>query len=471
MKNTKDYISEKLKDSFDLKVREVDTALGKATVIFIDDMCSTVFVSQYIVAPLKNTKVGINSIDDMASRALDINIVGYAKNDDDAILHILSGDVIVLFDDYDAKILYCEAKGFIRRGVSIPVSEAVLKGPREGFTEAFVDNVALIRRRIKDPDLKFEPIYVGDKSNTVVCLSYLKGTAPTGLVDYVRSQINELDYEFILDTNYIENKLRDKNTIFDTIGYTEKPDTVVAKLMEGRIAVLVDGTPFVMTAPCFFVENFQAQDDYYINRYYANFTRFMRWLAFFFAAFLPGLYLAIVTYHFDVIPPSFVFRLAVSRAGVPIPTVVEVILMMIFFQLIKEAGLRLPQPIGTAMSIVSALILGDAAVGAGIASRITILVVAISSLSYFLIPRIYGALTVWSMILIIMAAFLGLPGFLVGVMLLFAHICNLKSCGYYYMFPIGTLKKLKLKDIVFRGPLEDISNDFLGEDDTNEKIK
>ncbi|QAA34677.1 spore germination protein [Clostridium manihotivorum] len=471
MKNTKEYINEKLKDSFDVKVREVDTALGRATAIFVDDLCGTVFISEYIVAPLKNIKSNVNSIDDIASKVLDINLVGYAKDNDDAVLHVLSGDVVIVFDNYTDKILFCEAKGYVRRGVGIPVAEAVLKGPREGFTEAFVDNVALIRRRVKDPNLKFEPIYVGKKSNTVVCLTYIKDTAPKKLVDNIRRQIKELDYEFILDTNYIENKLRDENTIFDTVGYTEKPDTVVAKLMEGRIAVIVDGTPFVLTAPYFFIESFQAQDDYYLNRYYANFTRIIRWLAFFFAAFLPGLYLAIVTYHFGVIPSLFVFRLAVSRAGVPFPTVVEVIVMMIFFQLIKEAGLRLPQPIGAAMSIVAGLILGDAAVGAGIASRITILVVAISSLSYFLIPRIYGAMSAWSLIIVIMSGFLGLPGFFVAVMVLFAHICNLKSCGYYYMFPVGTLKKLNLKDIILRGPLEEISNDFLSGDDTNEKSK
>ena len=165
-------------------------------------------------------------------------------------------------------------------------------------------------------------------------------------------------------------------------------DEVIAKLMEGRIAIVVDGTPSVITVPYFFLENFQAPDDYYLNRRFANFSRILRWAAFFLAIFLPGLYVATVTYHFSIVPSLFVFRLAVSRAGVPFPTFIEVIVIMLFFQLIKEAGLRLPKPIGTAMSIVSALILGDTAVKAGIASTITIFIIAISTLCYFIIPKI-----------------------------------------------------------------------------------
>ena len=185
-----------------------------------------------------------------------------------------------------------------------------------------------------------------------------------------------------------------------------------AKILEGRVAIIVDGTSFVITVPYFFMENFQMPDDYYVNKYFTNFNRILRWIAFFIAAFLPGLYVAVITHHFSMIPTLFIFRLAVSRAGVPLPTFVEVIIMMLAFQFIKEAGIRLPKAIGSAMSIVSALILGDAAVGAGVASRITIIVVAISTLCYFLIPKLYGALSFWSIVLVCFAALLGLPGFL-----------------------------------------------------------
>ena len=337
------------------------------------------------------------------------------------------------------------------------------KGPREGFNELFVDNIALIRRRIKNPDLKFEPIYVGEKSQTVVCVAYIKGVAPDNLINYIKGTIKNMDTEFVLDSNYIESELRGKDSVFDTIGYTEKPDEVASKMMEGRVAVLVDGTPFVITAPYFFIENFQAPDDYYLNKTFSNFTRIIRWMAFVFATFVPGMYVAIITHHASLIPSLFLFRLAVSRAGVPLPTVLEVLIMIFAFQIIKEAGLRLPQPIGGGMSIVAALILGDAAVGAGIASRITIIVVALSTLSYFLVPKLYGPLSIWSIIFVLVAGFYGLPAVFICFLIFLTTLADLKSTGYSYLFPVGSLDTFKFKDVLRRGRLSRISKKIIGE--------
>lgn len=440
------------------------------TLVFIDDLCSVQFISEYIVTPLGKKDYKCWSVEDVIPNVLGINIANYAKDVEDAILHVLSGDVVLLFNDHE-KIIYCEVKGFVRRGVGIPVTESVVKGPREGFTELFVDNVSLIRRKIKNSDLKFEPIYVGNRSQTVVCISYIKGIAPDYLIEHVKEIVNKLDLKFILDTNYIEDALRKKKSVFDTVGYTEKPDEVAAKMLEGRVAILVDGTPFVITVPYFFLENFQAPDDYYLNKYFVNFTRVIRWIAFFLATFMPGLYVAILTHHFALIPSLFVFRLAVSRAGVPLPTIVEVLIMMVAFQLIKEAGLRLPQPIGGAMSIVAGLILGDAVVGAGIASRITIIVVAISTLSYFLTPKLYGAMSIWSLIITVVSSMFGLPGFFIVALVLIAKLADLDTGGYSYLFPLGSVETYKFKDIIFRGDLRHISQHVVekGGEDNNEK--
>lgn len=471
MNKNLEMVKKRFEGAFDVKYREVMTSLGLCTLVFIDDLCSTSFISDFIVTPLKQRRYQCKDINEVITNVLDINIANYAKDFEDAILHILSGDIVLLFDCSET-IIYCEVKGFVRRGVSIPQTEAVIKGPREGFTELFVDNISLIRRKIKNSDLKFEPIYVGEKSQTVVCISYIKGVAPDYLVNHVKDVVNNLDLSFILDTNYIEDQLRGEKSVFDTVGYTEKPDEVAAKVLEGRVAVMVDGTPFVITVPYFFLENFQAPDDYYINKYFANFTRILRWFAFFIATFMPGLYVAIITHHFGLIPSMFVFRLAVSRAGVPLPTIVEVLLMMLAFQLIKEAGLRLPQPIGGAMSIVAALILGDAVVGAGIASRITIIIVAVSTLSYFLIPKIYGAMTIWSIIITVVSSVFGLPGFFLASILLLAELAELRTGGYDFLFPLGSVETYKFKDIVFRGELKKISKKIIekgGEDNNEEK--
>lgn len=468
MKEQLDFLKDKLKDSFDIKYREVETALGGATLVFIDVLCSTQFISEYIVKPLSD-KLDENVKDekDIIDKVLNINITDFVKDNEDALNHVLSGDVVIIFNKRK-KVIYCETKGYVRRGVSTPITEAVVKGPREGFTEAFVDNVTLLRRRIKNSELKFEPLYVGEDSQTVVCLSYIKGIAPDELIKNIRNKIKNLDYKFILDSNYIESKLREKKTLFDTVGYSEKADSVAAKILEGRVAIIVDGTPFVITVPYFFLENFQTPDDYYLNKYFTSFTRFLRWMAFFIAMFLPGLYVALVTHHFSTLPSLFIFRLAVARAGVPFPVVAEVILMMLLFQLIKEAGLRLPQPIGTSMSLVAALILGDAAVGAGIASKITIIVVAISTVSYFLIPKLYGTVSIWTIIITIMASLYGLPGVILISIVILSHLANLETCGYFYLFPLGTLNTYKFKDIFFRGKLDNISNNIINKDDKNE---
>lgn len=457
-----DELKEKFKNAFDVKYREVETPLGKATLIFIDVLCSSAFISEYIVTPLTITNYQIKNVNDIITKVITMNLAGTVKDIKDAQEHILMGDVVIVFDQ-DNTMVYCETKGFVRRGVGIPLTESVVKGPREGFAEAFVDNVALIRRRIKNTNLKLETVFLGKESNTAVCIAYLDGVAPQSLIDEVKTKINNSQYNFILDTNYIEDALTEKRSLFDTIGYTEKPDEVSAKIMEGRVAVIVDGTPFVITVPYFFIENFHTPDDYYLNRYFANFTRILRWLAFFIATFLPALYVSIITYHFGMIPTLFIFRLAVARAGVPFPTFIEVIMMMLFFQLIKEAGLRLPQPIGSAMSIVSALILGDAAVGAGLASRVTILVVAISTLSYFLIPKSYGAVSLSSILLVIISSLFGIPGFVIGTMILISHLGSLKSCGYSYLFPLGSLRKYGFKDVVLRGSLKNISGKVVSE--------
>ena len=470
MKKDIEYVKKRFEGAFDVKYREIMTSLGLCTLVFIDDLCSTQFISEYIVTPLGKKDYKCWSVEDVIPNVLGINIANYAKDVEDAILHVLSGDVVLLFNDHE-RIIYCEVKGFVRRGVGIPVTESVVKGPREGFTELFVDNVSLIRRKIKNSDLKFEPIYVGNRSQTVVCISYIKGIAPEYLIDHVKEIVNKLDLKFILDTNYIEDALRKKKSVFDTVGYTEKPDEVAAKMLEGRVAILVDGTPFVITVPYFFLENFQAPDDYYLNKYFVNFTRVIRWIAFFLATFMPGLYVAILTHHFALIPSLFVFRLAVSRAGVPLPTIAEVLLMMLAFQLIKEAGLRLPQPIGGAMSIVAGLILGDAVVGAGIASRITIIVVAISTLSYFLTPKLYGAMSIWSLIITVVSSMFGLPGFFIVALVLIAKLADLDTGGYSYLFPLGSVETYKFKDIIFRGDLRHISQHVVekGGEDNNEK--
>jgi spore germination protein KA len=459
-----DYIKEKLKNSYDIKYREIESAQGIIYGVFIDDLCDSKFISEYIFNPLIEKKVATVDLEYIKKEILPANNIGDINNNAEAISHILAGDVVLVFS-FANKAIYCEAKGYVRRSVAIPTTENVLKGPREGFVEASVDNVSLIRRKIKNSNLKFESLVLGSKSNTIVVICYLEGVAPKKLVDYIRKKVSNIKLEFILDSNYIEEALKNKHTVFDTIGSTEKVDVAAAKILEGKIAIIVDGTPFVITAPYFFIDNFHTPDDYYSNKYFSNLSRGMRVFSFFLASLLSGLYVAISTFHFSLIPSVFAVKLAISRAGVPLPTVVEILLMTFFFQLLREAGIRLPQPIGQAMSIVGALILGDAAVGAGLASQSTVVVVALSSISSFLVSKLYGALSTWNIIIIFFSSVMGLPGFYISFFIFISHMAGLESCGYPYLFPLGTLETFKFKDIVYRTDLNKISNSIFDEDD------
>lgn len=463
-KNYIDRIKERLKDNVDLKYREIDLKQGKVYLVFIDNLCDSKFISENIIEPILNHENDENLSENFINNFVYANSIGTVKDFNDALIHILSGDVVVI-PTFSENITFCEAKGYSKRSITVPITEGVLKGPREGFNEAFVDNIALIRRKIKNPDLKFENFTIGKKSKTVVVLAYISGLSNDTLVDYVKNKIKDIKVDYILDSNYIEEKLRYRNTLFDTIGYTEKPDIIAARLLQGRVAVIVDGTPFVMTAPYFFIENFHTADDYYLNKFLANATRIVRFVSFSLAIILPALYIALTTFHYSLIPSIVVFRLAVSRAGVPFPTVAEVMLMMFFFQLLREAGVRLPQPIGQAMSIVGALILGDAAVSAGLTSESTIIVVALASISSFLVPRLYGVIFYWNMFLVIMSSLLGLIGLYIGFLIFIAHIAKIETCNYPYLFPLGTTKTLKYKDILKRGNLDKITkSEILKED-------
>ncbi|SQB89706.1 spore germination protein KA [Clostridium tetanomorphum] len=335
------FIKEKLDKSMDVKYREVMTTSGLIHIVFIDNLCDSKFISDYIISPITINRNSIFNIENIKEQILEANSIGYVKDFNDAIIHILSGDVLIILETSN-EVIYCEAKGFSKRAITSSVTEDVVKGPREAFNETFVDNIALIRRRIKNSQLKFENFYIGKKSNTVVVITYIKDVASDKLVEKIRNKLNGIDIDFAIGSNYIEEQFKEKQTFFDTVGYTEKPDIFCSKILEGRVGVIIDGTPVAVTMPHFFIENFQMPDDYYLNKYYTNFTRVLREVCFLISTLLPGLYIAITTYHFSLIPSVFVFRLAVSRAGVPFPTVVELYLMMFFFQILREAGIRLP---------------------------------------------------------------------------------------------------------------------------------
>ncbi|MBM7686924.1 spore germination protein [Defluviitalea raffinosedens] len=464
MVNNLNSIQSILQKNADFKIRDIQTKSGIIHVLFIETISDYDMINKFIIEPLLEQKDQVLNLEQIEKDVITLGVLERITRVEEAVSQIISGNTVLVFDDFK-DMLYCDTKKATSRAVEIPPTESVIKGPREGLTEDLSTNISLIRKRLTNKDLKCELILLGKETATKVMILYLEGSAPKKLVNHVRKTLKNIDVNFVQQSNYIAEQLQDKPSVFDTVGYTEKPDVFAARLSEGRVGIFVDGDPFGITVPHFFIENFQTPSDYNVNIYFANYVRMIRWVGFIIAILLPPIYIALTTHHFSLIPPSFLFRLTIARAAIPFPIFIEILLMMFFFQLLREAGVRLPQSIGQAISIVGALILGDTAVQSGLASTVAVLLVALTSLSAFLVPNIFGAIAIWTDILILFSTLLGLPGFFVGFLIFLSHLASLTSCGYPYLYPIGTVNIFKLKDKILRSNLKDISHSFIDEDD------
>ncbi|HWQ75005.1 MAG TPA: spore germination protein [Syntrophomonas sp.] len=449
-----------LGDAQDLKVHLFrfgsDNGLSGA-IIFIDGLISDSILTDAILRPLKNWRmednrlpVKTNLLDVLEQEVLCASCIKNAVSVPELAAGCLSGDTILLVDGC-AGGLVINSKGWEKRAVSEPQSESVVRGPREGFTENLRTNTSLIRRKIRNGQLKVEQMTVGRKTQTGVCLMYLDGVANPKVVETVKYRINNLDVESILETGYIEEYIEDAPfSPFGTIGYSEKPDVVAAKILEGRIAIAVDGTPFVMTAPMLFAESFQTAEDYYARSLYSSLIRILRFIAFMITVFAPAVYIALVSFQQELIPTTLLFSFAKAREGTPFPAFIEAIIMVFAFEILREAGVRLPRPVGQAISIVGALIMGDAAVNAGIVGAPMVIVIAITAVAGFLVPALNDVGSMLRILMMAMAAFIGFYGVAFGFLGMLVHLATLESFGVPYL---GNFDGDDAKDTLIRMPL------------------
>ncbi|MGE8203205.1 spore germination protein [Heyndrickxia sp. NPDC080065] len=373
---------------------------------------------------------------------------------DDLFLSLLSGETIILIDGaYEA--LSVSTVGGEKRQISEPGTETTIRGSREGFTETLRTNTSLIRRRIKNPNLWLESMKLGTVTQTDVAIMYINGIANDNIIKEVKTRLNRIDIDSILETGYIEQLIEDQTfTTFPTLNHTERPDVVAANLLEGRIAVFVDGTPFVLTAPALFVEFFQAADDYYSRFDITSGIRLLRALAFIISLIAPSVYIAATTFHQEMIPTLLVISIAAQRESVPFPAFVEAIVMEVIFEILREAGVRLPKAIGQTVSIVGALVIGQAAVQAGIVSPAMVIIVSITAIANFSIPSFAMAISarLIRFIFMVLAATFGLYGLILGLIVMTIHLCSLRSFGIPYMSPLAPLIPTNVGDSVIRMP-------------------
>ncbi|MGE7759553.1 spore germination protein [Peribacillus sp. NPDC097895] len=368
--------------------------------------------------------------------------------------HVLSGDTMLLMDGSPTGIAL-SSRDWADRGVQEPSSQTVVRGPKDGFSETLRTNTALIRRRIKDPNLWLETKQIGEKTQTDVAIMYLKGVAEDKIVSELQSRLNRINIDAILESGYIEEFIQDEvYTPFPTVYNTERPDAVAAAILEGRIAILVDGTPFVLIIPALMVHFFQSSEDYYQRADIATLIRILRYLSFFLALLTPSLYVAVSTFHQEMLPTPLLISLASQREGVPFPAFVEAMLMELVFEILREAGVRMPRAIGSSISIVGALVIGQAAVEAGFVSATMVIIVSLTAICSFVFPSntMAMAFRMLRFLFMILAATFGLYGIILGMIGMVLHLNSLRSFGLPYLAPNAPFILQDQKDNIIRMP-------------------
>ena len=422
--------------------------------LFMDGMVNSEIINEAVLKPLAvlSVKSNKNLSSFVAENIVCANESKQESNIASLLSSLLYGDSVLLIENCKNAIII-NTKGWRTRGISEPPNEQVSQGSREGFDEALMFNAATLRRRLATPDLKIEMLNLGRKTDTKIFICYIDSLVNKETLKKVVKKIKAIDIDGVLDTNYINELInRNRYTLFKTAGSTERPDTVAARLLEGRIAIMCDGTPVVLTIPYLFTENFQADDDYYTNFSVAAIGRVLRYLCFYIAITLPAIFIALSCFHPELLPTAFLNSIAFSRSGVPFSTFSEVILLIVTFEMLKETGLRMQQNSGHALSIVGGLVVGQAAVEARIVSAPVLIITALCGIAGLMVPRLKGAVFYCKIFLTVASSVFGLYGFFTGIVLLHCHLYSLTSFGIDYVSPSLEFSFSSLKDTLIRAP-------------------
>lgn len=430
---SKDYIYKKIK--IDKK---------ELYLIFNEVLCSGNEINESILKRL--TLLNHKNFD--LENKLPANNIKIIKKDE-IISYVNKGFVVCLTGDM---IFAIEEKQKLERGITTIESELSLNGPKDSFSESFNTNLGLIRRRIKSEDLWWDEVTLGKSTETKVGILYMNNIVDKDLVEKVKARLNLIDIDGIIDSSYLKDNLENNNSFFPTISSTERPDKVAMSLLEGKVAIIVDMSSYVLILPNFFIDFFHTVDDYYQKSINVTFIRCIRILAFFISIFIPAYYIAVTTYNQNSIFLSLLLLLKAQRTAVPFPAIVEALFMIISFEILRESDLRMSSTTGSAISILGGLILGDAAVSAGIMSPIMIIVIAISSIAGFVFTSIelVNAIRLYRIIFLLLATVLGVYGIYLGAIYLLYKLITLTSFDKPYLAPFSPFIKNEMNDAIYK---------------------
>lgn len=450
-------------NSCDISVHEINLNKNKVAYVFLESTSSDDKISDFLGKTLSVEVRRENVFNDLfkyLENTIPNSKIKTVDNYEDLFYYLASGFTCILVNGY-SKAITIETKGNLDRSINESSSEPVLKGPKDSFNENYQNTIGLIRKRIKDPNLYFTEVKVGRRTKTKVSLAYIKDIADEKKVKRLLNKLKKIDIDGIIDSSYLrELVIENKPSILPQIISTERPDTVSIALLNGKIAIIVENTPYVLLVPSVLADFFQSSEDSYSKPFNASFTRMLRYLAFIIAIVTPGIYIAVMNYNMEVLPNLLLISFAIQKEGVPFPTVIEVLIMIIAYEILREADTRKPQIMGASISIVGALILGESAVSAGIISPIVVIIISLSAVSgmAFNDPDIINAIRTWRIIFMIFGCMFGLVGIFVISIIFIAKLASLETLNTPYLDPVAPFKPKDWKQELVRFPRRKITN-------------
>lgn len=450
------YLKELLKNSSDLVFRDFYIGRFKAGIVYIDGMGDKILINDYVLESLMIDGKYVEDPGDIKDRLLTVSDVKAVDKLCDAVNLMLTGDTMMFIQGINSCYVIA-TRAFPARGVGEPSQETVIRGGRDSFTEVIRFNTALLRRRIRDTRLKLEPIKLGVRSKTDCVITYIDDIVNQEVLNELKTRLDKINIDAVLDSGYVEQFIEDNSfSPFPQVQSTERPDVVAASIYEGRVALLVDNSPIAIIVPSTLPNLFQSPDDYYQRWIYASVIRILRLIAIFMSLVTPALYVAVTSFHTSIIPTKLAYSIAASREGVPFPAFIEALIMEVSLALLTEATIRLPKPIGSTIGIVGGLIIGQAAVSAGIVSPIMIIIVSLTVIASYAAPNYQAgnAIRIIRFFSIVASAIIGLYGIMLVLIIMLIHLIRLKSFGMPYLAPAVNTSKNDLKDLFIRVPFK-----------------
>lgn len=441
-------IKKKYRDAIvgdDIIFFDFTTGKEKGLLIYVDSIVDRENLGELVLKPLTTLKSFTEKAVAETVKSANVKI---SENFKDSVDQILNGNVALFLKNTKNAVLI-DLRKYEVRAVSEPPTSCVVKGPREGFTESIKTNISLIRRRIKNPHLSVEYFELGKQSKTNIAVTYLNNIASEKIVNLVKKRLKNINIDNIPDSSYVEKLICDnKNSFFNQTGSTEKPDILCAKIMEGRVGIIVDGSPIVITVPFLFIENFQNSEDYFKNDFKSNMERCLRIIAVLVAVYLPAVYVASQLFHLEFIPLKFLVTVVNSVKGIPLSPGYEMLFTLLVFEILNQASIRMPKYVGMALSVVGALVLGETAVNAGIVSSPTILIMAFSGICLYSVPELVDTLSVLRFGLLVVAGTFGGYGILIVSAFILVYLASLESFTVPFLSPYSPILPEDLKDAV-----------------------